>query len=71
MSEFEVTLPVAGSVVLFVKADSEKDAIEKALEMQWEPEDLQELESHEHICEGNVMMVWTPDASAEEIKESK
>lgn len=42
--EYEVTLPIAGHAFLTVEADSEEDAIEKAMEIvtiemieQWEP----------------------------------
>lgn len=63
--KYGVTIPITGIAYAEVEAESEKEAIEKALQ-----EDLEilEWESHKQVCQGNVFHGHTNEASAEEIE---
>lgn len=74
---FFVELPIAGKITTYVKASSEKEAIQKAMDDpdkfgpikmlgKWE---LNELEVYEHLIEGNITYVYDTDATAEESDE--
>lgn len=72
-----VRIPIAGIVSNYVAADSEKEAIEKALadskifgqietENNWE---LDELNTYKHLFQGNIDYTNLAEASAEESDE--
>lgn len=72
-----VRIPIAGIVSNYVAADSEKEAIEKALadskifgqietENNWE---LDELNTYKHLFQGNIDYTNLSEASAEESDE--
>lgn len=65
MAEWEVTLPVVGSLSLVVEAESEKEAIEKAFEVGYDPKD-QDLtwETVERVTRGDVLYAPVNSASA-------
>lgn len=60
MRQFAVTLPVAGSIVVFVDAETEEEALSVAFEQQdWRVEtgdntEAGEFETMKHIARGNV-----------------
>lgn len=53
-SKFSVDLPVNGYVTIEVEAGSKKEAIEKALGIDWGTGDVQELNAFDVLCKGNV-----------------
>lgn len=69
MKKYMVTIPVAGHLNFEVKANSEEEAIEKALSTEWSLEDIIELDAYEKLIEGNVCHVYEYEASAEEIED--
>lgn len=68
MDKYGVELPVAGYIYLETKANSEKEAIKKALNMPWTDEDIMELDAYEKTVEGNVCHIRA-QASAIKIRE--
>lgn len=54
MKKYTVLLPVNGRVVIDVKAINKEDAIDKALQSDWELEDVQELNAYDRLVQGNV-----------------
>jgi hypothetical protein len=68
MKKFSVNVPISGYINLEVKADSEEDAIEKALSsVDLNLDNIVEWEGHEHLNEGNVCHAIFWNAEAEEI----
>lgn len=66
--KFSVTLPIAGHAFLIVEADSEDDAIQKAM-AEVTSEDLDSWEAIEQFNEGNVCYCprpWNAEATAED-----
>lgn len=71
MKTYDVILPIAGSIYMEIEADSEKEAIEKAFQTDWDikiecngEHHIDELEAYEKIVEGNVCYVSTTEAEA-------
>ena len=63
---YDVTLPITGTIVVSVDADSEEDAIEKALHCNGLISDnIESWEVHERICRGNVLYAELNEAFAE------
>ena len=63
---YDVALPITGVIVVTVEADSEEDAIEKALGSdQLETENIESWEAHEIICQGNVLYAEQNEAEAQ------
>lgn len=55
MKDFYVQLPMAGIISFDVEAETEEEAIEKALcSDKLKIENIDEWDVFEHICEGNV-----------------
>ena len=76
MPKYNVTLPIAGTVHMEIEADSEEEAIEKAIDTEWgigdisspeAPIELVELDLYDKLVEGNCVNVTTHEAEAEEI----
>ncbi len=68
MKTYSVTLPVSGVIHTEVEAESEDDAIEKALaDPDITIDDIAEWEPCRNIVEGNVFYGHTNEASAEEV----
>ncbi len=57
MAEYGVELPIAGWIYLEVEAESEEDAIEKALIIPWDDDDVQELCTYRELVAGHVVRV--------------
>lgn len=66
MKTYEVTLPIAGIAYITVQAESEEDAIAKAME-EVSRDDIEEWEAFERIVSGNVLHAPINDAEAVEI----
>jgi len=66
MKTYQVTLPITGIICTEVEADSPKDAIERAMEMDLKTEDITEWDAVKVIVEGNCFRGHTNKASAEE-----
>jgi hypothetical protein len=71
MAKFDVYLPIAGYVHKEIEANSEKEAIDLALEEGYTEEEIVECDSYEKLVEGNVCYVNIYEAWAEEIKEDE
>lgn len=55
MNRYEVRIPVAGYLEAFVVAESEDDALEKAMELDSDHPDVDlSWESMKHIVQGNI-----------------
>ena len=67
LKEFEVTLPINGVVYLTVTAESQEEAIDKALE-SYEPSDLESWSAYKHLVRGNIFYGECSDAEAVEVK---
>lgn len=69
MATYYVTLPIAGHAFLEVEADSEKAAIDKAME-EVTINDIDEWEALEQFNQGNVCHCPSPwEATAEKVEE--
>jgi hypothetical protein len=69
MKKYYVEVPVAGYMGIEVEAESEEEAIENALSLDWNDEDIMELDKYEKLMEGNVCHVWHSRATASLIDE--
>lgn len=69
MARYSCVLPFAGHAVIEVEADSEVDAISKALEMPIDNDDIETWEVLERFHQGNVCYCPSP-WKAEAIKIS-
>lgn len=64
--QYDVSLPMTGVMYIQVEADSEEEAIEKALAS--DELTLDKIESwcaHEQICQGSILYAELNDAEAE------
>lgn len=69
MKRFNVTLPITGVIYVDdIEAETEKEAIEKAMEQPLTIDQVEEWQTHEQIVEGNVFHGHTNKASAEEVE---
>ncbi len=71
MPKYGVTLPVNGSVYVEVDANSEDEAIEKALQSDVTNDDIQEWSTYDELVHGNVFCGSDSHASAELIEEDE
>ena len=69
MAKYGVELPIAGWIYLEVNAESEEDAIKKALETSWKDDDVQELCTYKKLMTGNVVHVSKSQVSVRKIDE--
>lgn len=67
MAKYGVELPIAGWIYLEIEAESQKDAIERALETSWGDDDIQELDAYRELVTGHVVQVFRYKAFAREI----
>jgi len=65
MPTYNVMLPITGKLYVEVEADDEDDAIQKALNADFTIENVEELEAHDMICQGNVFYGMANDAEAQ------
>lgn len=75
LNKYLVTIPIAGAITTEIEAATEGEAIEAAMEKSWierietTPDfDLHELESYEHLMQGNVFYASFSEAEAELIE---
>tara|TARA_R110000772_G_C13297052_1_gene438544 strand:+ start:1930 stop:2190 length:261 start_codon:yes stop_codon:yes gene_type:complete len=67
LREFDVCIPITGTIWVTVEAENEADAIKKGFASDdISTANIEEWECHEHICEGNVLHASTNSAYAEE-----
>ena len=59
MKEWAVTLPISGTAYVMVNAETEDEAIDKALEIVTN-DDIESWEAHRNIVEGNVVYAQRP-----------
>jgi len=71
MAEYEVKLPITGFIYTMVEAESEEEAIKKAIcEGNYTFNDIEEWDVREKVIEGNFWHgVGSPRASATEVSE--
>ncbi len=67
MKTYNVTLPITGIAWLEIQAESEQEAIDKALQ-EVEQKHIEEWNAVEQIVQGNIFHGHTNDASAEEVE---
>lgn len=73
---YEVLIPMSGCMSVFIEADTEEEAMESALNVDFHIEvtsdkknvELTELELHKHINTGNVCHAVHWDIEAYEVK---
>lgn len=69
MAEYECTIPIAGHAFVTVDADSEDDAIQKAI-LNVTIDDIQEWEPMGQFSRGNVLYCPQPwDAEATKVSD--
>ena len=54
MPKYSVLVPFTGSMLVEVEADSPADAEEAAFEVDFDIDNVHELELHDHVVKGNV-----------------
>ena len=65
---WQVSIPITGVIYAEVRdCETEEDAIEKAMEMNFTIKDIAEWGMHRHVVQGNVFHGHTERASADEI----
>lgn len=67
MAEYGVELPIAGWIYLEVSAKSEEDAIERAMELPWDDDNVQELCTYKELVTGHVVRVSRYKAFARKV----
>lgn len=65
---YSVKIPVTGVIAYIMDADSPEEAINKALEDDFDFSDIEELNKHRIICQGNVFNGELNEAEAEIIE---
>lgn len=67
MPIYTVRIPVTGSIVVAdVDADSEKEAIEVAIDREFSNTDIEEFETHEKVMDGPICNAVLQEAIAED-----
>lgn len=65
---WSVSIPITGVIYTEVEgAETEEEAIEKAMEQSFKSRDISEWEMHRRVVEGYVCNAHTREASAEEV----
>lgn len=67
MPTYYVTLPISGLVSVDIEADSQQDAIDKALAGLL-PREPDQWEAHEYLVRGDVVYASPTQATAEEVE---
>ncbi len=72
--EYEVLIPVAGAVSVMVEAESEEEAVQKALEVDCvfnviskDGAELHEIDFYEQITQGNILYAPYNEIEADEV----
>ncbi len=66
MKTYEVNLPVTGVAYVRVEAESEAEAIKRAIDI-CEMDDIESWNAINKVCRGNVCYAELNEASAEEV----
>lgn len=67
MKNYGVLLPITGQIYVEVEAETEEDAIEKALEAELLRENIEEWDAHKKIVRSNIFYGLSYAAEATEI----
>lgn len=67
MKTFAVRLPITGFICAEVEAQSEKEAIELALDTPFTTGDIERWDTTEYVTQGNVCYAMLSRAEADEI----
>lgn len=67
LKTYAVRLPITGVIDINIEAESEDDAIEKALDSDITSDDISEWETCRQIVQGNVFHGHTNEAEAQEV----
>jgi hypothetical protein len=67
MKSYGVKVPITGHVFIEVEAPSEEAAINQAMSSDITIDKIEEWDTCEHICQGNVFYGMLNDAEAEEL----
>jgi hypothetical protein len=67
MATYSVTLPINGKMFVEVEADSDEEAIDKALESELTIDLIEEWEALRIVCQGNCFRGCCNEAYAEEM----
>ncbi len=70
MPRYSVLLPITGYAVVEVTAETKDQAIAVAME-NVERKDIEEWETHQSICTGNIFHGQVNDCSVEEVSEEE
>jgi|DEB19_MinimDraft_3_1074340.scaffolds.fasta_scaffold38673_2 hypothetical protein len=68
MKKFQVIIPVSGYIVAVFEAENEEAAKEAALEKAFTVDDIDEWNTHEYICKGNVVDCMQREMEIEEVR---
>ena len=68
MKRYAVSLPFTGYMHFEVEAESEEEALDRAYEVEFNQENIAELEYHTEVCTGNVFHGVMNEVNIEEIK---
>ncbi len=67
LRDFDVCIPITGTIWVTVEAENEEDAIEKAfMSDDLKLQNIEEWECHKEICSGNVLHASQNEAYAKE-----
>jgi hypothetical protein len=66
MKTYSVTMPLVGSITVVVEAENEQAAKEAALLVDFDVDNVDELETMEKICEGNVLYAPCSEITVQE-----
>lgn len=69
MKKYGVYVPIAGYIYKEVEAESEEEAVDLVFEEGYEENDIQEMEMHEQLVQGNVCYANMTRAYAEEVDD--
>ena len=65
MATYSVTIPITGYIINEVSADSEEEAIDKAMDESYTSEDIEMWQPMRRIVQGNILYADHNEASAE------
>jgi hypothetical protein len=71
MPTYSVLLPFTGSMLVEVEADNPEEAKEAAFQVDFDIDNVHELEMHEHVVQGNVFYGVQNDIKVDLIDDEK
>ena len=67
MKKFGVTIPLTGYVYVELEAESEEEAVAKGMAEDFSVVDIEDWETVEQVCQGNICYAMENKAYAEEL----